>query len=691
MVRVALILFFGAAFGVAQSLNIPEVMVIAGRIDEGSTEVPSTNEVVNSGDFLEGGHRTLPEVLGNVSGIMIQKTTHGHGSPYIRGFTGRQNLLLVDGIRVNNSTFRAGPIQYWNTVDPYAAAQIEVVKGQGSVQFGSDAFGGTVNTVTRSSGFEDEGEGWFNHGAAYYRFDTNSSSHVGRFETSFGQGGKWGILLGVSAKDYRDIRDSALGTMKNTGYPEQDYDLHFDMKLNEQTKLTIAHHYVNQDDVWRWHNTVFNPGWRHDGHVTTPGTDLQRIYDQERSLSYGRLEGETLSKWAREWEATVSWQSSQDSEDRIRGSERRDIKIAEVQTYGLSGQASAEPGYGELLYGVDFYHDDVDTRGFSNGAPRPQNRPVADDATYDNFGVFGTYKVTPVDSFDITFGGRFSYVRAEWGGYRPAGAMADVSGENDWTDLSLSVRGLYHVNDSAQIYGGVSQGFRAPNLDDLTGTQIALNGLGSKGSPGLDPEEFVSMEVGTRFENDTVTGEVAVFYTLLDDAIVRVPDGGGALVPVNASEGEGYGFEARGEWRFAPQWELSGQVWGLDGQVASPTTLGGPTRTDTIRRAPPFTASANLRWTSASEQFWVEGKVKAAAEANNLSRLEKTPGNDDQRIPVNGTPAYLIPSLYGGWNVNENVTFTLGLENLTDEDYRVHGSGVNEPGFNAIFGARVGW
>jgi hemoglobin/transferrin/lactoferrin receptor protein len=179
MMRVALILFFGAAFGVAQSLNIPEVMVIAGRIDEGSTEVPSTNEVVNSGDFLEGGHRTLPEVLGNVPGIMIQKTTHGHGSPYIRGFTGRQNLLLVDGIRVNNSTFRAGPIQYWNTVDPYAAAQIEVVKGQGSVQFGSDAFGGTVNTVTRSSGFEDEVGGWFNHGAAYYRFDTNSSSHVG--------------------------------------------------------------------------------------------------------------------------------------------------------------------------------------------------------------------------------------------------------------------------------------------------------------------------------------------------------------------------------------------------------------------------------------------------------------------------------------------------------------------------------
>ena len=162
-----------------------------------------------------------------------------------------------------------------------------------------------------------------------------------------------------------------------------------------------------------------------------------------------------------------------------------------------------------------------------------------------------------------------------------------MSGENDWTDLSLNLRGLYHLTDNLQAYGGVSQGFRAPNLDDLTGTQFALNGLDSKGSPNLDPEEFVSVELGTRFENETVTAGVAGFYTRLDEAIVRVLDAGGALVPVNASEGYLYGFEAQGEWRFAPQWALSGQVWWLDGQVESPATLGGVTRKDTIRRAPP--------------------------------------------------------------------------------------------------------
>jgi hemoglobin/transferrin/lactoferrin receptor protein len=83
--------------------------------------------------------------------------------------------------------------------------------------------------------------------------------------------------------------------------------------------------------------------------------------------------------------------------------------------------------------------------------------------------------------------------------------------------------------------------------------------------------------------------------------------------------------------------------------------------------------------------------VKAVAEADNLSQLEKTPGNDDQRIPVNGTPGYLVPSLHGGWQATENLALTLGLENLTDEDYRIHGSGVNEPGFNAIIGVKAGW
>jgi hemoglobin/transferrin/lactoferrin receptor protein len=51
----------------------------------------------------------------------------------------------------------------------------------------------------------------------------------------------------------------------------------------------------------------------------------------------------------------------------------------------------------------------------------------------------------------------------------------------------------------------------------------------------------------------------------------------------------------------------------------------------------------------------------------------------------------MVASLHSGWKINDHLDLTLGLENLTDEDYRNHGSGQNEPGLNGILGVRVTW
>jgi hemoglobin/transferrin/lactoferrin receptor protein len=47
--------------------------------------------------------------------------------------------------------------------------------------------------------------------------------------------------------------------------------------------------------------------------------------------------------------------------------------------------------------------------------------------------------------------------------------------------------------------------------------------------------------------------------------------------------------------------------------------------------------------------------------------------------------------LHGGWQATDHLELTAGLENISDEDYRNHGSGQNEAGFNMIFGAKVHW
>ncbi|MGB2454322.1 MAG: TonB-dependent receptor plug domain-containing protein, partial [Akkermansiaceae bacterium] len=469
---------------IAQEI-LPEIVVTANRTTKETKEVPYTLEILTAEDLLENATRTLPQAFLNTPGVLVQQTTTGHGSPYIRGFTGRQNLLLQDGIRLNNSTWRNGPVQYWNTLDAQAIDRLELIKSQGSVLFGSDAIGGTVNTLSKSSNFRQE-NGTFSGGAAYYRFDTNSESHLGRIEQRFGVGEKWGIMLGYSASDIGDIRDSDLGTMRGTGYSQLSHDLKFEYALAPSQTLTLAHFHLDQDDISRWHNTIHNPGWTQGSSFTTAGTDLSRDYDQERSLTYLRFEETNAnSSWIDRYQATISFQRTQDSEFRVRESGRSDTRILDIDTFGLSLVA----GTGETVWGADYFHDQIDSQGFRNRTPRPSNRPIADDSTYESIGVFTNYTGAIGQRFTYDTGARFTYIQAQWDGYRPDGAIVDQIGDGSWDNLSLSLRGQYELDDFWTIFGGASQAFRAPNLDDLTGRQFSLNGLDENGSPAVDPEK----------------------------------------------------------------------------------------------------------------------------------------------------------------------------------------------------------
>ena len=98
----------------------------------------------------------------------------------------------------------------------------------------------------------------------------------------------------------------------------------------------------------------------------------------------------------------------------------------------------------------------------------------------------------------------------------------------------------------------------------------------------------------------------------------------------------------------------------------------------------PPTAEIGVRWQTESARYWCELEGDFAAEADKLSVEDKL---DTQRIPPDGTPGYAVCHLRIGARLTSTLELNLALENILDEDYRIHGSGVNEPGRNLILTA----
>ncbi len=663
------------------------VVVTATRSEANPFDTPYSVDVVSADRLRDAGFRTTPEALREVPGVMVQKTAHGQGSPFIRGFTGFRNVLLIDGIRLNNSVFRDGPNQYWNTVDPLSVQRLEVVKGPSSVLYGSDAIGGTVNAITRSP--YTYGEGRQVGGRAYYRVSSAENSHTGRGELSFTADDAFGFLGGGTGKHFGDlIGGDDIGRQPDTGYDEYDADFKTEYLLDPDTKLVALHQRVRQNNVPRTHRTIFAKSFE----GTTVGSELQRDLDQERELTFIQLHAENVDSFFDTFRVSFSHQRQSETRHRIRppsgggpGPNRVDIQGFDVDTFGFWAQLESQSPIGRLTYGVEYYHDNVNSSSSSN----PIQGPVADDATYDLLGLFVQDTVPVGDAIELTLGGRYTYARADANRVQDPNTGNPISITDDWNSVVGSIRAVYHVDeqDHWNIFGGVSQGFRAPNLSDLTRLDTARSNEIETPSPGLDPEYFISFEAGVKANYDTFTLQAAYFYTDIEDMIVRVPTGnliGGDSEVTKRNAGDGFvqGVEVGASMQVYPQWTLFGALTWMEGEVDTfPTSAPVVTR-EPMDRVMPLTGLVGLRWDHPDNRFWAEAVVTLADKQDKLSTRDQS---DTQRIPPGGTPGYELLTIRGGWHVNDNVTLTLAIENILDEDYRIHGSGQNEPGRNLVF------
>jgi len=669
--------------GAASVGALEEMLVTATGFQAERLAVPYSADVVTAEQFERRQYRTTPQALRDIPGVMVQETAFGQGSPFIRGFTGPQTLLLVDGIRVNNSVFRQGPNQYWNTVDPYSVERFEVVKGPSSVLYGSDAIGGTVNAITQ--GPYTYGSGVNVGGQGLYRFASAEHAHAGNAELSVTGDNHWGVLLDGSLKTFGDVEGGRnVGNQPGTGYDE--YDVHFKAEhwFSDRARLVVAHQRVRLNNVPRTHRTVDAVPFA----GTTVGSDLKRELDQERELTYVQLRGEGIDGPVESFVLSGSWQRQEEVRDRVRGSGARELQGFEAGTFGLWGRATSDTRIGKLTYGFEYYHDNVNSFSTTNTI----QGPVADDATYDLFGLYLQNAIPVTDRLTLTLGGRFTYAAADADSVEDPDTGNPIRVDDDWSSLVGSARLAYFVvPEKLNVFGGVSQGFRAPNLSDLTRVDTARTNEFETPAPGLEPEDYLTFEIGAKGRFDRWSFQAAYFYTLIDDQIIRVPTGnvvGGDFEVTKLNGGDGFiqGIELGAAVELTPQLTAFGNLTYLDGEITSfPDPAGGEVDTYPDRLMP-LTGQVGLRWDPADLPGWAEGQVLMAAKADRLSPRDE---GDTSRIPPGGTPGYGVLNLRGGWSPTENVDLIFGIDNVLDKDYRIHGSGTNMPGRNFILTAVV--
>jgi hemoglobin/transferrin/lactoferrin receptor protein len=670
-----------------------DVVITATRTEKQTFDIPETVEVLDAEDLQNRQlARTVPEALREVPGVLMQKTSHGQGSPYIRGFTGFRTLFLIDGIRLNNSVFRDGPNQYWGTVDPLTIQRLEVVKGTGSVLYGSDAIGGTVNALTRTFDPTSVDRAW--QPRLYYRYASAEDAHVARAEVGAAPGDdRVRIFAGASWKDFGDVRGGReLGLQPHTGYDEVDGDVKIEYRFDHDARLVFAHEQVEQDDAWRTHKTIFAKSWE----GTDVGNEKRRSLDQTRRLTYLQYRGHDLAPAIAGLTASLSWHTQEEEQFRIKKDDKSDRQGFDVDTLGAWLQVETASPVGLWTYGAEWYRDDVSSFLKEYAADGSLSSvaiqgPVADDATYDLGGLFVQDDVALFDGVDLIAGGRYTYARAAAGRFQDPVTGDASSRSQSWDTVVGSARLLWAVDqaDHWHLFAGLSQGFRAPNLSDLTSSVEARSDEQEIPATDLDPEHFLSGEIGVKARFDRAAFAVSYFYTAIDGMIIRAPTGrvtaGGLREVTKRNSGDGFvhGVEVGGSLGVPGDLTAFGTFAWLEGEVDTFVTSDAPAVRAPISRLMPPTATAGLRWEPAERSGWLEGLVTVAGEADRLSPSDQL---DTQRIPPGGTPGYVVATVRGGLEIRDGLTLSAAVENITDEDYRIHGSGQNEPGTNFVIG-----
>lgn len=641
--------------------TLNEVIVTATRQKSSPNNLPYSLNKVTSTEILNYSFRTTPEALAGSTGIFVQKTNHGGGSPFIRALTGNQNLLLIDGIRMNNSTYRYGPNQYMNTIDLFSISGIEVVRGSGSVQYGSDAMGGVIQVFSKSGEFSQKSK--WNLGLIG-KIVSDDMEYASRAEIGY-QSNKFNFIAGITTRKFGDLLGGdTTGIQTPSGYKEQAYNLKVNWQLNKKILVTLTSQQTIQKDVPLYHR------------VKLENYKYYNFSPQKYNLNYARLELNNGSKLINKSITTVSYQSTNEQRNYLKnGNSNKFEEIDRVKTIGLTTEIDSKLNSNwTAISGIEWYHDQVNSSKEQINILTEQRLLMRglypDNAKSSNFSMYSLHQFL-IGKFQLNTGLRYNSFAV-----RMQDTAAGIHQLGEVTIRPSSFVGnialLYHIIPHHSIYASFNTGYRAPNVDDM-GSLGLVDFRYEIPAYGLKPEKSYNSEIGYKMEEKNIRASIALFYMHLKDLVNRVPipgqQIGGYNVYVKENNQESYvrGSEIELAYKLSKQLEFVSGVSYTFGQNI--------TKNEPMRRVPPFNGRILLKY---SKQLWnIFLEDQFAGKQTRLAQGDK----DDNRIPVGGTPGWNVINLYSSVQL-KSIQIQIGLGNLLNTNYRIHGSGINSIGRN---------
>lgn len=657
-----------AAYNVtAEVYTVDKVVVSATRSNQAIENTAAAVVVISDETIEKNITRNIDELFSYTPGVDIQSDSRqGVQSVNIRGLQGNRIKIVVDGVSQanqfeNNYSFiNSGRVD----VDVDMLKSVEVVKGASSSLQGSDAIGGVVSFQTKDPiDFLSKDNDFGGHLKLSY------SSADSQFKESIALAqrlGKLETLLAYTRQDAEEVDN--FGVVEDQNSDANNILAKLQYQLTEQHRIEFTGEYVNSTI-----NTAFDNA-RYSNYLGDDTSDRVRLGIKHIWL------------YDAEFADTITWQIDYLDKEQNSITERTFLSSGNEQTKNYNYRDKGWQGHIQLdkvlmladiehflVYGATFSTKDIENiNNEYNSVGNDQQIFYMPAASELRYGLFIQDEIS-TGNLVITPGIRFDSFATDPDSNFPSDGSYDQSLYKDYSDSAITGRlgALYSLNEQNKVFSQISQGFRAPDFQQLFYSfGNPMHGYESIPNPDLKAEDSTSYELGWRHNVNGSFTELSFFISDYDNFIeyqqVGISDSGlyqSQYMNIDEATIKGVEIANTLDW-----FQAFGIAQGISTRIAANYTEGEDGDGNALNSVNPWNAVLGINYDALSGHWGAGVKIKyiAAKKASDI-----TPGQDFMGQPMDAfaPDSALIVDVNAYYTPVKNLTLRVGLFNLTDEEY----------------------